>query len=217
MLSIDLSGKRALVAGVADDAGFASPSPRHWPRRAHRYASAHGPRRSESFKHFFGVASSTNRFACRTAASLNSSGSFPSTPTTTRSRQGPVEVLRNKRYKDAGDYGSAGLRSTWAALEAGKTVALANKETLVMAGPVVMRLAAERGGTLVPVDSEHSEVFQAFASWQRRARYERIILTASGGPFRRHNAAQLAKVTVANALKHPTWDMGLKITMIRPQ
>jgi 1-deoxy-D-xylulose-5-phosphate reductoisomerase len=108
--------------------------------------------------------------------------------------------------------GSAGLRGTWAALEAGKRVALANKETLVMAGPLVMRLAEERGATIVPVDSEHSAVFQALQAG-RRGDVRRIVLTASGGPFRNHTAEELAHVTVAEALAHPTWDMGPKITI----
>ncbi|MCO6458416.1 MAG: 1-deoxy-D-xylulose-5-phosphate reductoisomerase [Pirellulaceae bacterium] len=108
--------------------------------------------------------------------------------------------------------GSAGLRGTWAALEAGKTVALANKETLVMAGPLVTRLAQQHGARLLPVDSEHSAIFQAFQCG-RPAEVKRVILTASGGPFRRHSAEQLARVTVADALTHPTWEMGEKITI----
>ena len=108
--------------------------------------------------------------------------------------------------------GSAGLTGTWAALEAGKTVALANKETLVMAGPLVMKLAAERGATILPVDSEHSAVFQALGCG-RRQDVKRIILTASGGPFRRFTREQLERVTVADALAHPTWNMGKKITI----
>ena len=108
--------------------------------------------------------------------------------------------------------GSAGLRGTWAALEAGKTVALANKETLVMAGPLVMQLAAERNARLLPIDSEHSAIFQALQAG-RRQDVKRIILTASGGPFRRHTREQLAHVTVQEALEHPTWDMGPKITI----
>ncbi len=108
--------------------------------------------------------------------------------------------------------GSAGLRSTWAAIEAGKTVALANKETLVVAGPLVMRRAAECGATILPVDSEHSAVFQALQAG-RAEEVSRIILTASGGPFRNHSLAQLKHVTVDEALSHPTWDMGPKITI----
>lgn len=108
--------------------------------------------------------------------------------------------------------GSAGLASTWAALQAGKTVALANKETLVMAGPLVMKLAAERGAKILPVDSEHSAVFQALQAG-RREDVRRIILTASGGPFRNHTREQLSSVTVDDALDHPTWRMGPKITV----
>ncbi len=108
--------------------------------------------------------------------------------------------------------GSAGLAGTWGALEAGKTLALANKETLVVGGPLVMRLAAERGATILPVDSEHSAVFQALAAG-RRDDLKRIILTASGGPFRNSTREQMSTVTVADALAHPTWQMGRKITV----
>jgi 1-deoxy-D-xylulose-5-phosphate reductoisomerase len=108
--------------------------------------------------------------------------------------------------------GSAGLNGTWAALEAGKSIALANKESLVMAGPLVMRLAKERGAKILPVDSEHSAIFQAMQSGGG-SEVERLILTASGGPFRTRTAEALAQVTVAEALDHPTWDMGPKITI----
>jgi 1-deoxy-D-xylulose-5-phosphate reductoisomerase len=108
--------------------------------------------------------------------------------------------------------GSAGLASTWAALEAKKTVALANKETLVMAGGLVTRLARERGATIVPVDSEHSAIFQALQAG-RQDEVERIVLTASGGPFRHLSPEQLKQVTVEDALAHPTWDMGPKVTV----
>jgi 1-deoxy-D-xylulose-5-phosphate reductoisomerase len=108
--------------------------------------------------------------------------------------------------------GAAGLAGTWAALEAGKTVALANKETLVVAGPLVMELAARRNARVMPVDSEHSAIFQALQGG-RKDEVERIVLTASGGPFRGRTAAELERVTVEEALCHPTWRMGPKITI----
>ena len=108
--------------------------------------------------------------------------------------------------------GAAGLRSTWAALEAGKTVALANKETLVMAGPLATRLAARTGGAILPVDSEHSAIHQAL-SCGTAGEVARIVLTASGGPFRTRASESLATVTPAEALRHPTWSMGPKITV----
>ena len=108
--------------------------------------------------------------------------------------------------------GAAGLTGTWLALEAGKTVAVANKETLVMAGPLVMDLAARRGAQVIPVDSEHSAIFQALRSG-RSSEVARVVLTASGGPFRGRSAAGLEDVTIADALKHPTWRMGPKITV----
>ncbi|QJW97072.1 1-deoxy-D-xylulose-5-phosphate reductoisomerase [Frigoriglobus tundricola] len=108
--------------------------------------------------------------------------------------------------------GAAGLAGTWAALEAGKTVALANKETLVVGGALVMDLAAARGATLLPVDSEHSAIFQALTGHTARD-VTRVVLTASGGPFRGKRAADLEDVTPEQALKHPTWQMGPKITI----
>jgi 1-deoxy-D-xylulose-5-phosphate reductoisomerase len=108
--------------------------------------------------------------------------------------------------------GSAGLIGTWAALQAGKTVALANKETLVMAGSLVTKLAAEHGGRIVPVDSEHSAIFQLLEG-NRREDLKRIILTASGGPFRQWTWEQIEQATVEDALAHPTWEMGPKITV----
>jgi len=108
--------------------------------------------------------------------------------------------------------GSAGLTGAWAAVESGKILALANKETLVMAGPLVMQKAAQCQATIVPVDSEHSAVFQALGAG-RREDLGRIVLTASGGPFREHTREQLEKATVEEALAHPTWDMGPKITV----
>ncbi len=108
--------------------------------------------------------------------------------------------------------GIAGLRATWAALEAGKTVALANKESLVVAGPLITQLARKRKAQILPVDSEHSAIFQALHGGQERE-VRRIILTASGGPFRSRRLSELASVTVEEALAHPTWKMGKKITV----
>lgn len=108
--------------------------------------------------------------------------------------------------------GSAGLLGTWHALEAGKTVAVANKETLVMAGQLVMELARKRNAAVLPVDSEHSAIFQALQAG-RRSEVARVVLTASGGPFRGRSAAELAEVTPDDALRHPTWRMGPKITV----
>ncbi|MEX1223728.1 MAG: 1-deoxy-D-xylulose-5-phosphate reductoisomerase, partial [Pirellulales bacterium] len=112
----------------------------------------------------------------------------------------------------AGIVGAAGLRSVRAALEAGKTVALANKEPLVMAGPLIREIVARTGAMLLPVDSEHSAVFQAMQAG-RREEIRKIVLTASGGPFRDWGLEQLREVTVEDALAHPTWEMGPKITV----
>jgi 1-deoxy-D-xylulose-5-phosphate reductoisomerase len=112
----------------------------------------------------------------------------------------------------AGIVGAAGLRGTWAAVEAGKTIGLANKETLVLAGAQVTQKARETGARLIPVDSEHSAVFQALQSG-KPAEVARVILTASGGPFRGWSRSQLAEVTPRQALAHPTWQMGPKITV----
>ncbi|QDT65599.1 1-deoxy-D-xylulose-5-phosphate reductoisomerase [Calycomorphotria hydatis] len=112
----------------------------------------------------------------------------------------------------AGIVGAAGLRGTWAAIEAGKRVGLANKETLVVAGPLVADLANKSGAEIIPVDSEHSAIHQALMSG-RREDLKRIVLTASGGPFRGKTLAELENVTPKDALAHPTWDMGPKITI----
>ncbi|HQW05648.1 MAG TPA: 1-deoxy-D-xylulose-5-phosphate reductoisomerase [Flavobacteriales bacterium] len=108
--------------------------------------------------------------------------------------------------------GYAGLRPTMAAIEAGKHIALANKETLVVAGELVTKAARAKGVNLYPVDSEHSAIFQCLAGeWQNPI--EKIVLTASGGPFRGWTREELAKATKAQALKHPNWNMGAKITI----
>src|SRR5215469_8429704 len=108
--------------------------------------------------------------------------------------------------------GLMGLNPTLAAIDAGKTIALANKETLVMAGHLVMREAQRAGVSIVPVDSEHSAIWQCLRG-ERRADVKRLILTASGGPFRHTSLEQLHAVTVEQALAHPTWRMGPKITI----
>jgi 1-deoxy-D-xylulose-5-phosphate reductoisomerase len=108
--------------------------------------------------------------------------------------------------------GGAGLRSTAAAIEAGKAIGLANKESMVLAGELLMARAAERGATILPVDSEHSAIFQALAG-HNRAEVRRLLLTASGGPLRTVPASELPDVTPAQALKHPNWSMGDKITI----
>jgi 1-deoxy-D-xylulose-5-phosphate reductoisomerase len=108
--------------------------------------------------------------------------------------------------------GAAGLLPTLAAVEAGKQVALANKETLVAAGKIVMKLAAEKGVDILPVDSEHSAIFQALQGNHRSA-LKRILLTASGGPFFNKSREELLSVTPEAALRHPNWSMGRKITI----
>ncbi|MEX1186877.1 MAG: 1-deoxy-D-xylulose-5-phosphate reductoisomerase [Gemmatimonadaceae bacterium] len=108
--------------------------------------------------------------------------------------------------------GAAGLDATIAALEAGKRVALANKETLVLAGEIVTEAARRGGGELVPIDSEHSAILQCIAG-RPRGDIRRVILTASGGPFRGWSRQQLESATVDDALRHPTWQMGRKITV----
>jgi 1-deoxy-D-xylulose-5-phosphate reductoisomerase len=138
-------------------------------------------------------------------------------PSGCRMLHGPDAVAEMVQDSDvdvvvAAIVGAAGLLGTWAALEAGKTVAVANKETLVLAGALVTDLAARRGGRLLPVDSEHSAIFQALQGSPPEA-VERLVLTGSGGPFRGRSRAELAEVAVADALRHPTWRMGPKISI----
>jgi len=108
--------------------------------------------------------------------------------------------------------GAAGLLPTLAAIEAGKDIALSNKETLVMAGEMVMNRAKEKGVNIFPVDSEHSAIFQSLLG-HRKEDLDRIHLTASGGPFRNRPEAELSGIQPEEALKHPTWQMGAKITI----
>lgn len=108
--------------------------------------------------------------------------------------------------------GMIGIRPTIAAIQAGKDIALANKETLVTAGHIIMPLAKERGVSILPVDSEHSAIFQAL-NGEPAGRVEKILLTASGGPFLGRTREQLANIQVEDALRHPNWSMGHKITV----
>lgn len=129
-----------------------------------------------------------------------------------------IECLVEAATRDDADIvlnaivGAAGLDATIAALRAGKRVALANKETLVVAGELVAKAAAEGGGEIVPVDSEHSAILQCIAGRDPH-QIRRVILTASGGPFREWSEQRLAEATVTDALQHPTWTMGRKITI----
>ena len=108
--------------------------------------------------------------------------------------------------------GMIGIRPTIAAIEAGKDIALANKETLVTAGHIIMPLAKKHGVSILPVDSEHSAIFQSLHG-ENRAQMEKILLTASGGPFRGKTYEELKSMKVEDALKHPNWSMGQKITI----
>jgi 1-deoxy-D-xylulose-5-phosphate reductoisomerase len=108
--------------------------------------------------------------------------------------------------------GSAGLKPLLAAMEAGKDIALANKEPMVMAGKIITGRARKKGVRIIPVDSEHSAIFQLLEG-RNRAEIRKVILSASGGPFREKTRRELGKVTVAQALRHPTWKMGRKVTI----
>ncbi|WP_026660657.1 1-deoxy-D-xylulose-5-phosphate reductoisomerase [Butyrivibrio sp. AC2005] len=108
--------------------------------------------------------------------------------------------------------GMIGIRPTMAAIESGKDIALANKETLVTAGHIIMPLAAKMNVSILPVDSEHSAIFQSL-NGEPKNKLEKILLTASGGPFRGKKREELSEMTVDDALKHPNWDMGPKVTI----
>ena len=120
--------------------------------------------------------------------------------------------LREVELVLSAQVGAAGLGATLAAIGAGKVVALANKESLVLAGDMIRKLCQETGACILPVDSEHNAIFQALAGNEGES-VSHLILTASGGPFREHTEAELAKVTVEEALNHPNWNMGAKITI----
>ncbi|MCM1025602.1 MAG: 1-deoxy-D-xylulose-5-phosphate reductoisomerase [Roseburia sp.] len=121
-------------------------------------------------------------------------------------------VLPESRVLVTAIVGMIGIRPTIAAIRAGKDIALANKETLVTAGHIIMPLARERGVSILPVDSEHSAIFQSL-NGEPKNRLEKILLTASGGPFRGKRREELANIRAEDALKHPNWLMGPKITV----
>jgi 1-deoxy-D-xylulose-5-phosphate reductoisomerase len=112
----------------------------------------------------------------------------------------------------SGAVGAAGLLPTWVAVQAGKTVALANKESMVLAGELLSKTAAATGARIIPIDSEHSAIDQCLRSG-RRHEVRRLILTASGGPFRNTSVEEFAQITPEDALNHPTWRMGRRITI----
>ena len=123
-----------------------------------------------------------------------------------------IAVMDEMEVLVAAIVGMIGIRPTIAAIEAGKTIALANKETLVTAGHIIMPLAARKKVPILPVDSEHSAIFQSMQG-EPKERVEKILLTASGGPFRGKKREELLDITVEDALKHPNWAMGKKITV----
>jgi len=141
----------------------------------------------------------------------------PLLPPGTTLFHGPDAMERMARELDYetcmhGVVGAAGVRPSIAVLERGRTLALANKESLVVAGELLMKLAREGGGEIIPVDSEHSAIHQCLRG-ERIDRVRRILLTASGGPFRNKSALELRDVTPAEALRHPNWEMGPRITV----
>lgn len=123
-----------------------------------------------------------------------------------------VSAVQEMEVLVTGIVGMIGIRPTIAAIESGKAIALANKETLVTAGHIIMPLAAKHQVPILPVDSEHSAIFQSLHG-ERRERVSKILLTASGGPFRGRKREELENMTVEDALKHPNWSMGKKVTI----
>lgn len=158
------------------------------------------------------VAVLTSDYANELARLLNGSGGEPPIIVSGVEGYRRVAALAEVDLVVSAIVGAAGLLPTVAAIEAGKTIALANKETLVIGGELVTALAAARGVEILPVDSEHSAIFQALQGNQRQS-LRRILLTASGGPFFRLEPGELAGVTPAAALKHPNWSMGAKVTI----
>jgi 1-deoxy-D-xylulose-5-phosphate reductoisomerase len=163
------------------------------------------------------LAQQVARYAPRLAVLVDEDAARANGPLHPSIRTGRAALLEAAAHPDAeivinAVVGAAGLEATLAALGAGKRLALANKESLVAGGPLVRRALARGGGELVPVDSEHSAILQCLTgSTQRTMR--RLILTASGGPFRGWPAADLRAVTREQALRHPTWDMGAKVSI----
>ena len=123
-----------------------------------------------------------------------------------------IAVLEDMEVLVTAIVGMIGIRPTIAAIEAGKIIALANKETLVTAGHIIIPLAREKKVSILPVDSEHSAIFQSMHG-ENKSRVSKILLTASGGPFRGRKKEELTDITVEDALKHPNWSMGRKITV----
>ena len=123
-----------------------------------------------------------------------------------------VSVHKDSQVLVTAIVGMIGIKPTIAAIEAGKDIALANKETLVTAGHIIMKLAAEKGVSILPVDSEHSAIFQSM-NGEKKQQIKKILLTASGGPFRGRTRDELKTMSVEDALKHPNWSMGQKVTI----
>ena len=148
------------------------------------------------------------------AALENADDNAGARPRNYAGEEGRAELVRETEAEVllAAISGAAGLPANIAALETGKDLALANKESLVMSGSILTRLARENDRRILPVDSEHSAIFQSLEAGSREE-VERVILTASGGPFRQTSAEELEKVTRQDALNHPTWEMGEKITI----
>ncbi len=163
------------------------------------------------------VAEFKPRFLAATCSESAQTFDFAQIDRSTQVLFGPDAMVHLATHRDvstvvAAVVGSAGLMSTVEAARAGKRLALANKEALVVAGSLVCDAIRDSGGTLLPVDSEHSAIFQALQAGKSN-QVQRLILTASGGPFRTWSSERIANATVSDALAHPTWQMGRKITI----